>query len=89
MFEAEADRRVLRQLLQQERSAVQRLTLEVGQQQAMRRIALREQQAAHDEELSGRAASTGVQYQVAWRGSRPYSGLLGALCRGAGGGFTS
>ena len=60
MHEAEADRRVLRQLLQQERLAVQRLTLEVDQQQAMRRIALHEQQEAHAEELSARAASTGV-----------------------------
>lgn len=48
-----------RQLLQQERAAVQRLTLEVGQQQAMRKIALRDQQEAHAEELIGRAASTG------------------------------
>ena len=60
MHEAEADRSVLRQLLQQERLAVQRLTLEVGQQQAMRRIALRDQQEAHAEELIGRAAGTGV-----------------------------
>ena len=57
--EAEADRSVQRQLLQQERAAVQRLTLEVGQQQAMRKLALRDQQEAHAEELIGRAASTG------------------------------